>query len=169
MEQEADGQCKLCDGKATKKCSNCDTKYCSRECQVKDWPVHKQKCIVFKLYFQIVELFRKEPFYNELLREHATRVVRGFPENSRKLVEFNFPNIESMKLMTDIEKMKRGAASPVEIMLGDPNRCIDTYLNAVTESARTYDVAKEAALLFRVPVENGFFVQTFVVDFLLIK
>lgn len=37
--------CGNCEKIATKKCGNCETVYyCSRECQVNDWPSHKMKC-----------------------------------------------------------------------------------------------------------------------------
>jgi ankyrin repeat protein/serine/threonine protein kinase len=36
--------CFVCDKVASKHCSNCDTRYCSKECQVNDWKNHKKKC-----------------------------------------------------------------------------------------------------------------------------
>lgn len=37
--------CAQCSTPAIKKCSSCEqTYYCSRECQVKDWPIHKPIC-----------------------------------------------------------------------------------------------------------------------------
>lgn len=34
----------FCKNEAKKSCVNCGIGYCSRECQVKDWPEHKLKC-----------------------------------------------------------------------------------------------------------------------------
>jgi hypothetical protein len=40
-----DKDCKQCELDASKSCAKCKTKrYCSRECQVKDWPLHKYIC-----------------------------------------------------------------------------------------------------------------------------
>lgn len=36
--------CTLCRKKATKKCSNCGTRYCSSVCQRNDWSTHKLEC-----------------------------------------------------------------------------------------------------------------------------
>jgi hypothetical protein len=38
-------KCNVCINRATHTCSNClKTHYCSRECQVEDWPKHKKPC-----------------------------------------------------------------------------------------------------------------------------
>lgn len=38
-------RCAQCSMPAIKKCSSCEQSYyCSRECQVKDWPIHKPNC-----------------------------------------------------------------------------------------------------------------------------
>jgi zinc finger MYND domain-containing protein 10 len=38
-------KCKKCEKQAFKRCSKCKSVwYCSRECQVADWPVHKEAC-----------------------------------------------------------------------------------------------------------------------------
>lgn len=44
---QSDGNyCAQCCGEAVKKCSNCQKSYyCSRECQVKNWPTHKLICV----------------------------------------------------------------------------------------------------------------------------
>ncbi|XP_055590170.1 zinc finger MYND domain-containing protein 10 homolog isoform X2 [Uranotaenia lowii] len=40
-----DEMCQKCKAIATKKCSKClKVRYCSRECQVSDWPQHKEQC-----------------------------------------------------------------------------------------------------------------------------
>src|SRR6185437_16266463 len=36
-------QC-ICGKTGTSKCSKCEKLYCSRDCQVKDWPGHKAEC-----------------------------------------------------------------------------------------------------------------------------
>lgn len=37
--------CGSCNKEAEKKCSRCEVAfYCSRECQIKDWGNHKEKC-----------------------------------------------------------------------------------------------------------------------------
>lgn len=39
-------ECVICKGYTTSKCSRCGTNYyCSRECQLKDWPSHKPICL----------------------------------------------------------------------------------------------------------------------------
>ncbi|KAH6905235.1 hypothetical protein BKA70DRAFT_509365 [Coprinopsis sp. MPI-PUGE-AT-0042] len=40
--------CVVCDTPAKKGCSKCKTRYCSQECQTKDWPTHKALCKVLK-------------------------------------------------------------------------------------------------------------------------
>ncbi|KAH8270572.1 hypothetical protein KR018_011805 [Drosophila ironensis] len=41
----SDHHCAICNVKAKKKCANCKlVHYCSRECQLKDWPKHKDTC-----------------------------------------------------------------------------------------------------------------------------
>ncbi|XP_026746197.1 zinc finger MYND domain-containing protein 10-like [Trichoplusia ni] len=41
-------KCAKCGDKATKKCSRCKTEwYCGRECQVQQWPKHKEICDQF--------------------------------------------------------------------------------------------------------------------------
>ncbi|PZC71932.1 hypothetical protein B5X24_HaOG212245 [Helicoverpa armigera] len=41
-------KCAKCGDKATKKCSRCKTEwYCGRECQVQQWPKHKELCDQF--------------------------------------------------------------------------------------------------------------------------
>lgn len=38
-------KCNKCQKQAYKRCSKCKSVwYCSRECQVGDWPQHKEKC-----------------------------------------------------------------------------------------------------------------------------
>jgi len=38
-------KCRVCNNNGTKNCARCKkVKYCSRECQVKDWPNHKPNC-----------------------------------------------------------------------------------------------------------------------------
>ena len=38
-------QCSVCGKESTSRCSKCKTVYyCSRECQLRDWPNHKQSC-----------------------------------------------------------------------------------------------------------------------------
>nr|XP_016925736.2 zinc finger MYND domain-containing protein 10 homolog [Drosophila suzukii] len=38
--------CATCEGKAKKKCASCkQVHYCSRDCQLKDWPQHKLVCL----------------------------------------------------------------------------------------------------------------------------
>lgn len=39
-----DNICEVCGGKAEKHCDRCRFPYCSRECQKKDWKVHKKYC-----------------------------------------------------------------------------------------------------------------------------
>ena len=39
------GGCRVCSGVGSKQCSKCKrVVYCSRECQVLDWKVHKREC-----------------------------------------------------------------------------------------------------------------------------
>ena len=41
----ADGQCQYCGKNGSKRCARCETaRYCSRECQAKDWKEHKLVC-----------------------------------------------------------------------------------------------------------------------------
>jgi len=43
---EKDPKCNLCQQGAAKKCARCESvAYCSRECQAKDWKLHKRSCI----------------------------------------------------------------------------------------------------------------------------
>ncbi|ALC45202.1 CG11253 [Drosophila busckii] len=45
--EENTKKCATCQKVAKKKCANCkQIQYCSRDCQLKDWPQHKSKCIV---------------------------------------------------------------------------------------------------------------------------
>lgn len=45
LESQISNSCSHCGSKADKKCSKCKTDfYCSRNCQVKHWPLHKQQC-----------------------------------------------------------------------------------------------------------------------------
>lgn len=37
--------CYVCNKKSKSQCPNCDTKYCSRECQNIDWKQHKKICV----------------------------------------------------------------------------------------------------------------------------
>jgi hypothetical protein len=40
-----DPNCRACESEAAKKCAKCKTvKYCGKECQTKDWPIHKYIC-----------------------------------------------------------------------------------------------------------------------------
>lgn len=44
--RNVDNFCIECSSLALKKCSNCaQSYYCSRECQVKNWPIHKKNCL----------------------------------------------------------------------------------------------------------------------------
>lgn len=44
-DQSCENLCGNCGKEAEKKCSKCEViYYCSRECQVENWPVHKMKC-----------------------------------------------------------------------------------------------------------------------------
>ena len=50
-------KCNTCNNKATKVCSKCKrVHYCSRNCQKKDWKVHKYKCIKRRSVDDIWEL-----------------------------------------------------------------------------------------------------------------
>lgn len=41
-----ENRCNTCFEKATKICSQCKiVHYCSKKCQIKDWYIHKNKCI----------------------------------------------------------------------------------------------------------------------------
>jgi len=43
--------CKVCNNDALFKCSKCNiSMYCSRECQIKDWNLHKNECNIEKIY-----------------------------------------------------------------------------------------------------------------------
>ncbi|OAD62691.1 Tudor domain-containing protein 1 [Eufriesea mexicana] len=42
--QNTDGICKTCLKRAKYSCERCNTLYCSRDCQVTDWPQHKVEC-----------------------------------------------------------------------------------------------------------------------------
>ncbi|KZP24847.1 hypothetical protein FIBSPDRAFT_784215 [Athelia psychrophila] len=44
--------CINCDLPAAKQCTNCQTKYCTRDCQAADWKNHKHKCKALKLLHQ---------------------------------------------------------------------------------------------------------------------
>ncbi|KAI0697975.1 hypothetical protein BC835DRAFT_1269591, partial [Cytidiella melzeri] len=45
---DAQNDCEMChkseEGCALLRCSRCKTKYCSKECQLRDWKTHKSKC-----------------------------------------------------------------------------------------------------------------------------
>ncbi|KAI0430132.1 hypothetical protein F5Y09DRAFT_308549 [Xylaria sp. FL1042] len=44
-DQDALNSCTVCDGSDAKmRCSSCGTRYCNRECYMKDWPHHKALC-----------------------------------------------------------------------------------------------------------------------------
>ena len=53
-----EGRCAnaLCDQRATKTCKGClNTRYCSRECQKKDWDSHREGCPASSRYNQLAQ------------------------------------------------------------------------------------------------------------------
>jgi len=44
--------CQSCKKAATLKCSRCSLLYCDKDCQMRDWKEHKNKCLAFK---QVIE------------------------------------------------------------------------------------------------------------------
>jgi len=44
--------CQSCKKPATLKCSRCSLLYCDKDCQMRDWKEHKNKCLAFK---QVIE------------------------------------------------------------------------------------------------------------------
>ena len=75
--------CKVCGKEGHKKCTNCYSRgYCSRECQMKDWPNHKEDCKKVKYdstYLQ--QVHRKSPirvqdYFTELLKKPVIDYTR---------------------------------------------------------------------------------------------
>jgi len=43
--EQGNSVCAVCAKEASKRCAKCTVMYCSRECQVQDWKVHKPSCV----------------------------------------------------------------------------------------------------------------------------
>lgn len=108
--------------------------------------------------------------YNEIVKEHAFRATKDFPKDSRRLVQFNFSNVEALKLMSNTKFLKEGGVVPVEIMLAKPNNILDedpdSQWSIAMDYTRGYDIEKEASVVFRVPLDDDFFVQPFIIEFI---
>ena len=49
--EEENGKCNVCSAITNYRCQKCNTFYCSRQCQSKDWPIHKTQCEQLPLVF----------------------------------------------------------------------------------------------------------------------
>lgn len=83
--------CWICSKAGLKKCSGCDVRrYCSPDCQKKDWSRHKQECkdfqkygveIVKFTYLEYIDQLEKDPEFRASEFRHET------PENAEVMLK----------------------------------------------------------------------------------
>jgi len=89
--------CKVCDSEENlKACGGCQTiKYCSRECQQKDWSEHKEFCLVAqKVDNSVASAKFGEKNFKLLLCGHESEAGSGL-ENYLENLKSNFSDIQS--------------------------------------------------------------------------
>ena len=100
--------CLVCGKEGHKKCTNCYSRgYCSKECQVKDWPCHKEECKKFendRSYLQHVHRnspIRVEAYFTELYKKPVIDYTRIKKSVLHGLVEYYVREISDPNFVRD--------------------------------------------------------------------
>ena len=94
-----DPKCANCGKDATQRCSRCKSEwYCSRECQVKRWKIHKELCKTLET------LFKEEEGFNKQKKEF--NMIKTKSDNNYDKDNKNENNDEKKNNKVYVEKIK---------------------------------------------------------------
>ena len=166
-----------CIGQQLMSCSNCrEARYCSKTCQTDHWNGgHQSECTISKAFKQFAALLTNDIHYNKLLATCAHEATPEFPENSRRLVHFDFLSQKDVEAACDKNRLMRGEVVEVDIQYHSLRQLQAVFSDAddenwhwrcAMEACRDYSLGTECAVVITMDTDHGVLIKPFVVKLL---